>query len=69
MRQPVKKSWQFYDGKACGTVMTVNNRIVSASQEFQRFVGQLLATLPRQMKVTSAEVVTSDGRDTSQSVG
>lgn len=56
-RWPEVKTWQVYDGKTCGVVKTVNNRIVSADPEFQRFVGQLLATLPRQMKVDSAGVV------------
>lgn len=58
-RQINKKSWQIYDGKTCASVITINNRIVSAPPEFQRFVGQLLATLPRRMK--TVPVVTPDG--------
>lgn len=47
----VKRSWQIYDGKDCATIVTVNNRIVSAAPPFRKYVGQLLATLPRSMRV------------------
>jgi hypothetical protein len=43
----VKRSWQVYDGKSCAAVVTINNRIVSAAPPFQKYVGQLLAILPR----------------------
>jgi hypothetical protein len=62
-----KKSWQVYDGKVSGTVITLNNRIVSAPPEFRRFVGQLLATLPIGMKVAASEVVNVDGREPTES--
>jgi len=69
MSWSVKKTWQVYDGHDCATVTTINNRIVAASPPFQRFVGQLLATLPRPMEVTSVEVVTGDGREPEKSSG
>ena len=55
MKHPVTKSWQLYDGKACGSIVTINNRIISAPSAFKRYVGQLLPTLPLTTKVTKKE--------------
>ena len=68
-RRPLKKSWQVYDGAACGTVITLRNRIVGAPPEFKRYMGQLLATLPRRMKVAASEGSYTDGRHDAKSAG
>ena len=68
-QKPISKLWQVYDGKVCGTVTTISGRIIAAAPEFQRFVGQLLTALPRQMQVSSVQVVSSDGRDARQPAG
>jgi hypothetical protein len=54
-RFAVKRSWHVYDGIASGTVVTVNNRIVRASPTFKRYVGQLIATLPRRHQVVKLD--------------
>lgn len=50
-----KKSWFVFDGTNSGSVTTVNNRIVAADPPFKRYVGQLLATLPRTHQVVKAD--------------
>ena len=55
VKRPVTKSWQLYDGKNCGTITTIHNRIISAPPIFRRYIGQLMATLPLTTKVTPSE--------------